>query len=254
VRIKQGTVTTVFPLLAAAVLVAMHLVAGRLRFLDVIPRSRWLSIAGGVAVAYVFVRLLPELSAGQEVVRRAISGEVLVGLENHIYVVALFGLVTFYGLERVVRTSQEHRPAAQDAERTTTGPGVFWLHIASFGVYNLLIGYLLLHRIRPGLMSLAFYTIAMALHFLVTDYGLRKDHRRDYDRIGRWALSVALLGGLAAGYLASLPELWIAVLTAFLSGGVILNVLKEELPEERKSHIMPFFIGAFGYAAILLLA
>ena len=65
---------------------------------------------------------------------------------------------------------------------------------------------------------------------------------------------MALLGGLAAGYLASLPELWIAVLTAFLSGGVILSVLKEELPEERKSHIMPFFIGAFGYAAILLLA
>ena len=42
--------------------------------------------------------------------------------------------------------------------------------------------------------------------------------------------------------------------TAFLAGGVILNVLKEELPEERKSRIAPFFIGAFGYAAILLLA
>ena len=55
----------------------------------------------------------------------------------------------------------------------------------------------------------------MALHFLVTDYGLRKDHRRDYDRIGRWALSVALAGGLAAGYLVRLPELRVAVITAF---------------------------------------
>ena len=44
------------------------------------------------------------------------------------------------------------------------------------------------------------------------------------------------------------------ILAAFLAGGVILNVLKEELPEERKSRIAPFFIGAFGYAAILLLA
>jgi len=37
------------------------------------------------------------------------------------------------------------------------------------------------------------------------------------------------------------------------AGGVILNVLKEELPEERKSRIAPFFLDAFGYAAILLL-
>jgi len=247
-------VIPLFPLPAAAALVAVHLVAGRLRFLDVVPRSRWLSLAGGVSVAYVFVRLLPELSAGQEVVQRAIAGELLAGLENHIYIVALLGLAIFYGLERVVRRSQEERSTMQETERTTTGPGVFWLHVASFGVYNILIGYLLLHRIRPGLMSLAFYTVAMALHFLVTDYGLRNDHRRDYDRVGRWALSIALAGGLAAGYTSRLPELWVAVITAFLAGGVILNVLKEELPEERKSRIAPFFIGAFGYAAILLLA
>ena len=72
-----------FPLPAAAVLAAVHLVAGRLRFLDVVPRSRWLSLAGGVSVAYVFVRLLPELSAGQEVVQRAIAGELLAGEVAH---------------------------------------------------------------------------------------------------------------------------------------------------------------------------
>jgi len=31
----------------AIVLSVIHLSAGRLRFLDVIPRSRWLSVAGG---------------------------------------------------------------------------------------------------------------------------------------------------------------------------------------------------------------
>lgn len=248
------TPTPVLPLLAAAVMTAVHLAAGRLRFLDVIPRSRWLSVAGGVSVAYVFVRLLPELGAGQEVIRASIVGGVLASIGNHIYLIALAGLVAFYGLERVVRTSQKHQPRGRESERTTTGPGVFVLHIVSFAAYNSLIGYLLLHRIRPGPVSLAFYTFAMALHFLVTDYGLRKDHRQDYDRIGRWALSAALIGGLAAGYMASLPEIWIAVLTALLAGGVILNVLKEELPEGRQSRIVPFVLGAFGYTAILLLA
>lgn len=39
--------------LAALALGSLHLVAGRLRFLDVIPRSRWLSFGSGVSVAYV---------------------------------------------------------------------------------------------------------------------------------------------------------------------------------------------------------
>ncbi len=239
-------------LIAAAVLVAVHLVAGRLRFLDVIPRSRWLSFAGGVSVAYVFVRLLPELSAGQEIVLRSLRAGLLVSIENHIYIIALLGLVVFYGLERTVRASQERTPVAAP-DRTTTSRSVFWLHIASFGLYNVLIGYLLLHREKPGALSLAFFAVAMALHFFVTDFGLCKDHRRDYDLIGRWVLVGSLAIGWSLGYLTELSELGIAVLASFLAGGVILNVLKEELPEERKSRILPFVLGAFGYTAILLL-
>jgi hypothetical protein len=41
------------------------------------------------------------------------------------------------------------------------------------------------------------------------------------------------------------------VLFAFLAGGVILNVLKEELPEERQSRYLPFAAGAAVYAALL---
>jgi hypothetical protein len=53
----------------------VHAIGGRLRFLDVIPRSTWLSLAGGISVAYVFVHLLPELAAGP----RALGGP----LEHH---------------------------------------------------------------------------------------------------------------------------------------------------------------------------
>jgi zinc transporter ZupT len=45
----------------------------------------------------------------------------------------------------------------------------------------------------------------------------------------------------------------IALLFAFLAGGVILNVLKEELPEERQSRFWAFTLGA-GFYAVLLLA
>ena len=44
----------------------------------------------------------------------------------------------------------------------------------------------------------------------------------------------------------------IAVLTAFLGGGVILNVLKEEVPSERQSRFWAFALGMAGYATLLL--
>jgi hypothetical protein len=45
----------------ASALAAIHLFVRRLRFLTNIPRSIWLSGAGGVAVAYVFLHILPDL-------------------------------------------------------------------------------------------------------------------------------------------------------------------------------------------------
>jgi hypothetical protein len=42
-------------------------------------------------------------------------------------------------------------------------------------------------------------------------------------------------------------------LLAFLGGGVILNVMKEELPEERDSRFWAFAAGAAVYAAFMFL-
>ncbi len=42
------------------------------------------------------------------------------------------------------------------------------------------------------------------------------------------------------------------MLFAYLAGGVIMNVLKEELPQERKSRFWAFAIGAGAYSVILL--
>jgi zinc transporter ZupT len=70
--------------------------------------------------------------------------------------------------------------------------------------------------------------------------------------VARWILAGAVLGGWALGVAVELPEEAIAVLFAFLAGGIVLNVLKEELPEERESRFLPFLLGSAGYAALLL--
>jgi len=243
---------------AVAPLVVVHIVTPFLRFLEGSPRSMWLSIAGGVSVAYVFVHLLPELAAGEEQVGRAVRDTAFA--EHHVYLIALLGLATFYGLDRMAKTSRSQRQgapvlggrAAESAAQAGTSPAVFWIHMGSFAVYNALVGYLLLHREVMTLGALAFFTVAMALHFVVTDYGLNEDHKQPYRRIGRWVLVAAVVAGFLVGTATRISDAAIAVLTAFLAGGVILNVLKEEVPSERQSRFWAFAAGMAGYAALLL--
>ncbi len=236
-------------LAAAFVLVIIHLFSGKLRFLEGVPRSRWLSIAGGASVAYVFLHLLPELSKGQETLAGAFE---ISFLEQHVYLVALVGLATFYGLQRAAEDSREQRRAQEGKDQTSAG--VFWLHMTSFSVYNILIGYLLIHREQTGIVSLIVFAVAMGFHFLVTDYGLREQHKQPYTHLGRWILSVAILIGWLIGVLTEIGDVALAILVAFLAGGVILNILKEELPAERESRFWAFALGAAAYGILLLAA
>ena len=234
--------------LMALLLSAIHIAACRLKFLDSTPRSRWLSVSSGVSVAYIFVHVLPDLSNAQKEFTDSVT--LLSAVEHHVYVIALVGMLAFYGLERAAKVSRKESREAGGAD--VTQPGVFWLHMASFGLYNALIGYLLTHREEPGFYSLLIYTIAMALHFIVNDFSLQEDHKGAYRHQGRWILAAAVILGWIVGSQTSISEAFTGVLFAFLAGGIILNVLKEELPQARESRFWTFSVGALGYSGLLL--
>lgn len=231
--------------LSIAVFVALHLFIGKLHGVDTVPRSRWLSFAAGVAVAYVFLHLLPELGRHQDNVdERTMPGR----WRSEVYFFAMLGLTAFYGLERLARA------AVQRAGEPAAVTGSFWLHVASFAGYNGLIGYLLVHCDMPGAGPLALFSIALGLHLLATDYGLRSHYRQRYDRIVRYVLAAAVLAGWGIGLWIELAPTATALLFAVLAGAVVLNVLKEELPAERESRFVPFLAGAIGYGAVLMAA
>ena len=254
-RLLEGGLTPgsreVVALLAALVLVVVHLFSGNLRFLGVVPRSGWLSAFGGISVAYVFVHLLPELAEGQETLEETGAGALLGYLEHHVYLIALLGLAVFYYVEK--RSLDSRRERRESTGEDQTGSAAFRLSIASFAAYNVLIGYLLLHGEFEELEALALYTLALGVHFVVNDFGLREHHKEGYQHVGRYVISVAVLAGWLLGMVAEIPEAAIAVIIAFIGGGVVLNVLKEELPGERRARFLPFAGGAAGYAALLQL-
>nr|WP_247713296.1 hypothetical protein [Qipengyuania polymorpha] len=228
---------------------AVHLFVGRLRWLDRTPRSRWLSFAGGVAVGYVFLHILPELGAHASTFEDATGLDAPLA-EGLVYTLSLVGLALFYGLERALALSRGERMAREGRDRPHHP--VFWLHIAASALLVALIAYLLNHREDPSAAGLALYFAAMVLHFVTADFGTRADHPEIYDARGRWVLAAATLGGWALGLLVELPELAIGCLFAFVGGGIVLLVLKEELPEDRKSFFLPFLGGALLYAALVL--
>ena len=233
-------------LAALGAFVAVHLAAFRLHFLQGVPRSIWLSIAGGVSVAYVFVHILPTLGAGQRTIDAA-AGPVLSFLEHHVYLIALAGLATFYGLDRLAIASRKGGEEGGGTDR-----GVFRIHIVAFALYNALVGYLLLHGEAQTPAGLAIYASAMSLHFVVTDHSLLEHHRAAYLEVGRYVLAVAVTAGYALGMVIEVSDAGLAALFAFLAGGVILNVLKEELPEERRGRFWAFAAGLGAYSALLL--
>jgi hypothetical protein len=124
--------------------------------------------------------------------------------------------------------------------------------MVSFGVYTAVVGYLLAHRPEGGAGAVVVFAVAMGLHFVVTDYGLLEHHRDSFRRTGRWVLAAAVVAGCALGLSTEIPRAALAVLVAFLAGGIILNVLKDELPAERQSRFWAFALGMASYAALLL--
>jgi uncharacterized membrane protein len=244
--------------LAAALVIALiHVSAPVLGRLAGAPRSAWLSAFGGVSVAYVFVHLIPELAAWQARVDQRLADAALLGsarfAERHLYLVALLGLAAFYGLERLAIAVGGHRRSGEATEPNPPARrAFFWIHLGSFGAFNALVGYLLVHHAGPHPLALVAFAVAMALHAVVADHALVQHHRERYARAGRWLLAASVLGGYAAGQVGKLPELATGVLLGFLAGGVILNALKEELPAERQSRFWAFALGLIGSAVLLL--
>ena len=228
--------------------VLIHLFSRNMKFLDAVPRSRFLSVVGGISVAYVFLHLLPELGHFQRELDGELSGSAWGFIESHIYLMAMVGLGIFYGLEVMVKKSKK-----KSGRQTKPGAGVFWIHIGTFILYNSLIGYLLVHDRFENSWGTFFYFVAMGLHFITIDKSLRDSHEVDYDKYGRWLLAAAIVAGWLVGILSEVSEVIVSFLVALLAGGVILNVMKEELPEERESSFLSFAIGMVSYSLLWLL-
>lgn len=234
--------------LSAAALAAVHLWAQGIRSLTRPLRTRLLSAGGGVAAAYVFLRLLPEMYDLQQEVSATATG-LLGRVDHHIYIFALAGLLVFYVLERSTTLAGGPDRRTGGSRWSELASWVTWATYGSYVTFSILVGYLIAER--TGLDSYLVFVVAFGIHFYMMDQWLRDHHEASYLTVGRWLCSAAVVVGLVLGWLVELPVVAMAGIVGLLAGGLIMSSMRDEIPDERDSRPAWFVLAAVTYALLL---
>lgn len=179
-------------LFVAIGLALIHAFLSKLNPFKFLPEHRWISFSGGVSIAYVFLEVFPELGKAQLELEHS-TLPFIAYLESHVYLIALLGLLVFYGLDVLaLATGQSNRAIAPSKG---DGNAVFWIHITGFALLNIIFGYLIQDLGNHHWWECLLFFIAVALHFFIIDRHLRHHHKTIYDKIGRWILTASILVG-----------------------------------------------------------
>lgn len=236
-------------LLLAIGLALVHAFLSEWNLFSFLPEHRWISFSGGVSIGYIFLEVFPELSHAQlEVEHSRIP--LVIYLESHVYLIALFGLLVFYGLDILALSSR--RQNWESSQIDCTSPEIFWIHVTGFACLNIVFGYLIQDIREHSWLDCALFFTTVSLHFFIIDRHLRHHHKVLYDQVGRWVLTAAILVGAIVGQALHLEEAIVAAVWSFLAGSLILNILGHELPDEHRSCFWSFLAGTVLYSGLIL--
>lgn len=229
--------------------VTIHVFTNYIKYLDRKPKNRLMSLVSGGSIAYVFLHLVPELTHYQEVAENADLPAWMESLDYVTYLATLAGLALFYSINQLSEKSQEQNKRKKNMTRPSKD--IFILEISAFAMYNMLIGYLLVELSGEMIFDYIIYFIVFSFHFVANNRILHLTHEDLYTRAGRWILASSVFIGWLIYQLTPTNDLVIAFFSAFLTGGVILNIMNDELPDE-KNNSFPFFLIGLIFITVLL--
>lgn len=220
-----------FPTILSALILALtNFVGILLPIKNYVPRKWWLSFSGGVTVAYVYIHLIPELHDIADIAGTSIT-----------FSLTLLGTIIYFGAAKFVKQSKG----------TPDSGFAFLIQMTTLVPYFFILGYFL-ERLST-LIALVSYTAAIGIHLIGFGYDLKEDHKEKYTHQTAGILATVLIIGTIVSYLYKFNELTMSLLLAFLTGGVLLNSIKEEIPAVNQSRFFAFAAGAITTGVLLLL-
>jgi hypothetical protein len=203
---------------------------------------RTISFCAGIALAYLFLHLLPELSRLQLELQR-ISGENhQTWLEEHVYIIALAGLLFFQIADSIGRNKESKRAKIIS----------FRVEMFFFSLYSALISYLIIKTVELNQPTIL-VTIAFSFHFFGTDLDLTERYENAFTKRGCYILSIATIVGMLVALYSPVRDIFYIAGFSFLVGGILINTLRTELPQPQKVKNAFVIFGTVVYSALLLL-
>jgi zinc transporter ZupT len=181
------------------------------------------SFSGGIAVAYAFLHLLPELDGSNELLGRRVYG------------VVLLGFAFFYGVETAIQQQGSGSFAARIA---------YPIRLVMLSLYGFLLIFTVGLHMPESLMLAVVFAFALGLDTLTHDLAMLERYGARFAGWGRAAYLVAALLGYAATRVQRPREEVVDTATAVLAGFILYTALREELPQLSEASFAWFLAGA----------
>ena len=238
-----------YTLIAALILTAIHFCGPVIRRSLRRRAELVASFGGGVAVAYVFLSLFPEIELAHE------------WLGDTVHAVTLFSFLFFYGLE-VWLLAHRRQPNRESAIPVSGGDHledghhsarVFWWHIVLSWFYTAMVIFALPEESSQDLGFAIVGSLAVGLHLIYKDYVLHSHHQEGFEERGRYVLAGAPMAGWLAHQLMDPSEAVFDVFVAVIAGILMQGVFRDEVPQMRAVRLNWMVGGATTFTVLTLL-
>ena len=212
-------------ILSIADFVTEHVFSKKLR-----KNQKLISFSAGVAVAYIILRLFPEIAS-----HALIEG-------RKIFLFALLGFVVLNLIEQYVYKNVRKLEKAYHKS----------LHITYFFVYNFIIGAILVTFAARGLTQTLLFFVPFLLYIIAEILPQEFEFKSMTSKI---LFSMAPVFGAVIGiYLIDFINSIFGVMIAFITGTLLYIVIRESLPSDEAEKPLFFIIGVLFYTVIIFMS
>jgi len=248
----DGAAAHLGTLIGTTLFALVFLQVRRLEGLAIARDGRLVSFSAGVAIAYVFVDIMPHLASKQRVLLAARDSGLYGFLEHHAYLISLVGFVLYLASFVGTMGSDGRLEVRSDHPRARWIRGYI---SAGACAYVGLIAYMLSEQPSHRREPVVLFSLAMAIHM----YGVAHFERLrlgadGYDRLHRYLIAGSAYLGWITGVLSQVPETSYALWFSLMAGGIFgITVTVELATVTTPRHLRIFVLGATLLTSLILL-
>jgi hypothetical protein len=195
-------------------------------------KNRLVSLGAGIAVAYIFLYMFPELF-------KITNGETTV------FILVLIGFTLFHVVEKHVYQHKSTKRILKELKE---------VHSIAFFIYHFLIGVTLFYFASGNFTNGLVFFIPIFIHALVSNLSLSEIHEHIRESLPfRIFLALASLLGVLLASFVPISLFAFSLILAFVIGMLLYVVVRDSIPKKTDGVTIYFILGAMIMLGLLVL-